>query len=232
MYVKKIGIVIFCLALAFGCKAGGGDASPETGADDLIPDAGDEDYTVIDYAPVFKMWEEFQAPFTDADKNRQDDSEMCWAAAAANIITWAGWSADEDDVFETLKAQFQNQPGYIYEAILLYFSQHIQAVHADSVTIRETRSHLTMDFIVSKLHEGKGVVIFTQSHGNANKHYLTVFGYRYYSETDSFLLYFTDSDDHWHQMRNTKLDWNDDTDKWMSPSLGWYLEYAISLERY
>jgi hypothetical protein len=231
-YMKILGIVIISVALMVGCKTGSGsDASDESGIDGQIPEAGEEDYSVGDYAPVFKMWEAFEAPFTDADKTRNGDGKMCWAAAAANIITWAGWSVDEDEVFEIFKTRFDNQTGYIYKAMLYYFRRHIGTMSAAAVTVRETRSHLAMDFIVSKLHEGNGVVIFIQGPGIETGHYLSVFGYRYYSQTDDFLLYFTDSDDHWHQMRNTKLYWDEEADKWKSQSQDWHLEYAISLAR-
>jgi hypothetical protein len=90
-YMKIIWIVIVSLALIAGCKTGtGSDTSGGSGIDGRIPEAGEEDYTASDYASVFKMWEEFQYAFTDAEKDRDGDSEMCWAATAANTIAWAG----------------------------------------------------------------------------------------------------------------------------------------------
>ena len=93
--MKQISAMIICLLLMVaGCRSGGGGAGD---ADDSIPSAGDEDYTASSYAPVFKMWEELQKPFTDADKTGQDDSNMCWSASAANILAWTDWAAHAND---------------------------------------------------------------------------------------------------------------------------------------
>ncbi len=100
-----------------GCKTGGGSSSGGGGgggADLSIPAAGPEDYTAEDYESLFKMWEAFSIAYTDADKTGSDDSNLCWAATAANLLTWSGWAADEDDVFNTFNAHFANQPGYMY----------------------------------------------------------------------------------------------------------------------
>ena len=43
---------------------------------------------------------------------------------------------------------------------------------------------------------------------------MTVFGYMYLAEEDNFVLMFTDSDDYLNQMRNFKVLWNDNTDRW------------------
>jgi hypothetical protein len=101
------------------------------------------------------------------------------------------------------------------------------------VTVRETRSYLLLDFIVSALHEGKGVVIKINYPDQDIGHFLTVHGYKYYSQEDNFMLYFTDSDDHLHQMRQLKAEWNDANDRWEARGAysGWYLEYVISLAR-
>lgn len=158
---------------------------------------------------------------------------MCWSASAANILAWAGWAADEDDTFDIFTSHFENKPGYIYDALRFFFNQYGAGVSAEMVTVREARSYLLLDFIVSKLHEGKGAVIKIKYPNQDVGHFLTVHGYRYYPEEDNFTLYFTDSDDNLHQMRHLKAEWNDAKDRWEShgPYSGWYLEYVISLAR-
>ena len=235
--MKKHWAVVICILMVIaGCKDGGsskpslGAGADGAGADGSIPEAGEEDYTADEYLAVFKAWEEFENAFTDADKTGQGDDNMCWAAVAANMITWSGWAADEDDVFEIFKSHFENKPGYLYNAINYYFDEYIDTVHASTVTIRETRPHLMMDLIVSALHEANSVAIKINIPGRKIGHYLTLFGYRYYAHEDSFLLYYTDSDDYWHQVRITKMEWDDEAGKWRSHS-DWLLEYVISMSR-
>jgi hypothetical protein len=228
--MKKIWAIIICLVyLIAGCKSGGGGSN----ADEGIPGAGEEDYTASSYASEFGMWEAFEIPFADADKAGQGDSNMCWAAAAANALAWAGWAADEDDVFNIFRAYFENNPGYVYDALRFYFNEYLPGVSAEAVTVRETQTHLLLDFIVSSLHDGKGAVIKISYPNKKIGHFLTVYGYQYFLQEDNFGLYFTDSDDYLHRMRYLKLEWNDDANRWDSQGLysGWYLEYVISLSR-
>lgn len=232
--MKKLSAILVCLILIIGgCKTGGGGkGSGGSGADLGVPEAGDEDYTARDYEPLFKMWEHFGVAYTDADKSEADDSNMCWAASAANILAWSGWAADEDDAFNTFKAHFDNVTGGVYDALDYYFDNFVPTVSADMVTVREDRSHMLMDFIVSALHEGKGVVLKIKYPGKPIGHFITVFGYMYFTTEDNFILLFTDSDDHLHQMRNFKVLWNDATDRWETQGLyeGWHLQYVISLD--
>ena len=102
------------------------------------------------------------------------------------------------------------------------------------VTVRETRSSLLLDFIVSALHEGKGVIIKIKTPNKSVGHLLTIYGYRRLIKEKNFVLYFTDSDDHLHKIRYLKMDWNNATDRWEAHGLysEWYLEYVISLARY
>ena len=101
------------------------------------------------------------------------------------------------------------------------------------VLVRETRSHMLLDFIVSAVHEGKGVAMKINNPGKESGHFLTIYGYRYFADEDNFILYFTDSDDGLHQMRQFKVEWNDANDRWEIQSLyrNYYLEYALSVVR-
>ena len=232
--MKKLSAIFICLMLIIGgCKTGGSSGGGGGGSADLsIPAAGAEDYTAEDYEALFNMWEAFDSAYTDADKTGADDSNLCWAAAAANLLVWSGWAADEDDVFNTFNAHFANQPGDVYDALRYYFNTSIPNVSADMVTVREARSHLLLDFVVSALHEGRGVTLKIKYPGRSVGHFVTVFGYMYLAAEDNFVLMFTDSDDYLDQMRNFKVLWNDDTDRWDIQGVysGWYLEYVVSLD--
>ena len=229
--MKYLSTILICIFLIIiGCNSGGGGAGD---ADESIPGAGAEDYTAQDYVPDFRMWERNQTPFADADKTEVGDLNMCWAAAAANLLVWAGWAADEDDVLDIFRAHFEDTPGYVYDALSYYFANYVTTVSAEMVSVREARSHTLLDFIVSAVHEGQGVAMKITYPGKEIGHFLTIYGYRYLADEDDFILYFTDSDDGLHQMRQFKVEWNDADNRWEIQHLyrDYYLAYAISLAR-
>jgi hypothetical protein len=231
--MKNLAIVLIIIVLVIvGCKSGGGGEGGG-GGDELVPGAGSEDYTAQDYEPDFKVWEQDQAPYADADKTEIGDTNLCWAAVAANLIAWAGWAADENDTFEIFKAHFNDKAGYVYDGLHYYFANYFAGVSAEMVSVRETRSQKQLDFIVSALHEGKGVAVKITQPGKNIGHFLSIYGYRYLAEENNFILYFTDSDDGSYRMRQFLTGWNDATRRWEFRRLysGYYLEYTIVLAR-
>ena len=118
--MKNLAAMVICIFLFLaGCIPDGGGDGEKLNGDDLVPGAGAEDYTASDYDSEFKMWEHDDTPFADADKTEQGDTNMCWGAAAANLITWSGWAADEDDTFDIFKDHFKDKAGYVYDALLV-----------------------------------------------------------------------------------------------------------------
>ena len=227
--MKYLSTILICIFLLIGgCNSGGGGD-----ADEFIPGAGAEDYTAQDYAPDFKMWEHNETPFADADKIGAGDLNMCWAAAAANLLAWTGWAADEDDAFDIFRAHFEDKPGYVYDALSYYFANSKTGVSVEMVLVSENQSHMLLDFIVSAVHEGKGVAIKITYPDKKIGHFLNIYGYRYLADEDNFILYFTDSNDGLHQIRQFKVEWNDVNDKWEIQYLyrDYYLAYALSLAR-
>lgn len=225
---KFTAILVCLLPLMTACI---GDENRD--ADDAIPGAGVEDYTApVDGADV-KMWLEWNVPFADANKTGIDDSQLCWAAAVANIVTWTGWAVDENSTFDAFKGHFENNPGYVYDALRFYFKEFVPEVSADMVTVRECRAPLLVDFIASALYAGKGVIIKIEYPNHAVGHFLTVYGYRTSDQPDNPVLFFTDPDDHQRQMRQMSLLWNGAAKRWEIKGLyaDWYLEYAVSLAR-
>ena len=229
--MKYLSTLLICIFLILGgCKSGGGGGGD---ADESIPAAGAEDYTAQEYASDYRMWENNGTPYADADKIEADDLNMCWAAAAANLLVWAGWTADEDDAFDIFRAHFEDKPGYVYDALSHYFANYETEVSAEMVTVREYRSHMLLDFIVNAVHEGKGVAMKIAYPGKEIGHFLTIYGYRYLADEDNFILYFTDSDDGYHQIRQFKVEWDDANNRWEIQYLyrDFYLVYALSLAR-
>ena len=228
--MKYLSAILICIFLLIcGCRSVGGGAD----TDEFIPGAGPEDYTAQDYAPSFKIWEIYELPFSDVDKSGVGDLNMCWAATAANLLAWAGWTVDEDDAFDIFRAHFEDKPGYVNDALSYFFANYETRVSVEQVLVRESQSHMLLDFIVSAVHEGRGVAIKINDSGKKFGHFLTIFGYGYFADEDNFILYFTDSDDGLHQMRHLKVEWNDANGKWEIQYLyrDYYLEYALSLVR-
>lgn len=69
--------------------------------------------------------------FIDTEKTitveEDDDEEMCWASATANILTYTGWAAQAgfetaDDVFEAFIAAFENKGGNPYYGVGWFFN--------------------------------------------------------------------------------------------------------------
>ena len=230
--MKNLAAILICIFLLItGCiyeeSSAGGDA------DEFFPEAGNEDYTADDYASVFKMWQTYGQPYADADKTGQGDSNMCWAAAAANVLTWAGWAADEDDTFYVFKDHFEDETGYVYNALNYYFANYVPGVSVEMVSVRESRSHMLLDYIVSVAHEGKGIIAKIGYPNREYGHFLTIYGYQYDAKDDNFVLYYADSDDNVHKIRQFEVEWDHDDDRWeiQSGYTGWFLEYVISLAR-
>ena len=229
--MKYLSTLLILLVLIIGgCSSGGGGSGD---ADEFIPGAGAEDYTARDYASDFRMWEHNETPFADADKTGAGDLNMCWAAAAANMLTWTGWVADEDDVFDIFRTHFEDKPGYVYDALSYYFANYETGIGPEMVSVRETRSHMLLDFIVSAVHEGRGVAMKITYPGKEIGHFLTIYGYRYLADEDNFILYFTNSDDGLHQIQQFKVEWSDANNRWEIQYLyrDYYLVYTLSLAR-
>jgi hypothetical protein len=230
MNFKYFLTFLICIFLLIGgCSSGGSGGD----SDESVPGAGLEDYTARNYAADYRMWELDETHFADADKTGVDDLDMCWAAVAANMLTWTGWAADEDDVFDIFKNHFEDKPGYLYDALNHYFVNYESGVGAEMVSVRETRSHMLLDFIVSAVHKSKSVAVKIAEPGKEIGHFLTIYGYRYLAAEDNFILYFTDSDDGLHQIRQFKVEWNDANERWefQYPYRGYYLAYALSLSQ-
>jgi hypothetical protein len=230
--MKYLSTILICILLFIGgCNSSGGGERGGRDADESIPGAGAEDYPNRDYASEFMMWERYETPFADTDKLGAGDLKMCWAAVAANLLTWAGWAADEDDAFDIFRTHFEDEPGYVYDALGYYFTSYVSGVKAEMVTVREARSSMLLDFIVSAVHEGKGVAMKIAYPDKKIGHFLTIYGYRYLPDEDNFILYFADSDDRLHQIQQLKVEWDDANSRWeiQNSYPDWYLVYVLSL---
>ena len=198
-------LIVLVIGLIVGCEGGGGGSGSSNS--DPTPESGPEDYCDITYRLNFKMYEEFNKPYADADKTGDDDTNMCWAAAAANMLVWAGYATDEDDVFNAFRDHFDNKPGRVYTAIKYYLNQYEFGVYPYEVIVKEYNQDSVIDFIVCALHQEKAITISLQSRLKDQRHSVTVYGYGY-KDDEHFVLYYSDSDDHRHQIRSLRLEYN------------------------
>lgn len=65
--------------------------------------------TTLNYTSFFNFDDQSNI-WRDADKSQEnpDDDWMCWAAAAANILDWAGWGTDLYNTAQDIFANFQD----------------------------------------------------------------------------------------------------------------------------
>jgi len=57
----------------------------------------------------YLVYEDWGGTWHDADKsllNRNNDDKMCWAAGAANVLSWTGWGAPPQKAFPDEQAIF------------------------------------------------------------------------------------------------------------------------------
>ena len=73
--------------------------------------------------PYFNF-EEFGGTWVDSNKDYVDDRLMCWAGAASNVLFWTGWAgffANEDDVFDHFVDHWTDEGGWMSVAYNYWF---------------------------------------------------------------------------------------------------------------
>ena len=62
--------------------------------------------------------------WADANKSSADDTQMCWAGSASNMLYMAGWADDfdsEDEVFDHFVDHWTDRPGWMLAACKWWF---------------------------------------------------------------------------------------------------------------
>lgn len=174
--------------------------------------------TVLDY----KVYEEYGGTYHDAEKSPSipdDDDNLCWAAAASNVLYWTGWGTPEgetfgssDDIFGYYRDHWSNLGGSVYYAWDWWFDgdNDMQGVSpwpqveiagggfwepdymfADYFDV-EFDDDKAWDAMSSALNQGYGVTLTLIGETN---HAVTAWGYVYDDQLDLYDVYITDSDD-------------------------------------
>ena len=157
-------------------------------------------------------YDEFGGTWHDAEKSPTDgdDNLMCWAAAAANVLTWTGWDAGfagTDAIFAHFQDHSIDTGGYTSDGYQWWFDgvdqwwvdtpggggfypteNWLDYYHGYSADVN------AMPEIAGFLHEGYGVAFGIRPPGTGG-HAITAWGYEYDAAGDILGIYVTDSDD-------------------------------------
>ena len=177
-------------------------------------------------ADTFFLYDQYGGTFHDANKTYQDDSLMCWAATAANILAWGGWGVSqyntETAIFQDFVSHWTNNTGYMSWAWNWWFNGSGPPVYSLSypdvpgggdyypkLNFSDYFSGVSggnlMAAIDLALHQGKGVGMIMGS-GSAS-HAVTVWGFSYSAPGSYTDIYITDSDDGYDGLREYPLVW-------------------------
>ncbi|MFH0809218.1 MAG: hypothetical protein V2A77_01920 [Pseudomonadota bacterium] len=196
----------------------------------------------------YYVWGDGAPNWHDADKTRahDDDDAMCWAGAAANILSWGGWgTADyqtEDEIFKKINHHMINQGNYPVIAWKWWLNglgkytkysvdvpgggDYWPSYNYSDYYLWGGECWKSLPYISSFLHQGYGVTLVVHKYGGG-AHALTVWGYDYTGSgrgTDYTGIYVTNSDDYTNQLAHYSLSWDDAKDKWNLGGgfSGWY----------
>ncbi len=200
--------------------------------------------------------------FADAEKTRLDvnDDNLCWAAAAANLLLQCGYRsgfADEDRILDLFSDNWDNRVGWVEQALSWYFNGKAYYVSSsipdggNYFSSLQPKSLISVVYalgvnsagavasLVNYLEAGYGVAINMQG---ALEHVVTVWGYGV--ENGVIRLYYSDSDDNKNNdfadrrdavnmLRSTTVSYDAANSRWILDNLGGaYLYNFTALARY
>lgn len=158
----------------------------------------------------YDIWGDYT--WHDAEKtlSNLEDDDLCWAAAASNILDWAGWDAgmgDHDAIFGYFQDHWQDVGGHTSHGWEWWFDGVDQpgvdvsgGGFFTSLTFSDYYHGYTADVdampkVAEFLGEGYGVSIGVRPPGYGG-HAITAWGYNYDDETGDIVgIHVTDSDD-------------------------------------
>lgn len=165
-------------------------------------------------------YEQWGGTWADVEKdanNASEESLLCWAFAAANILDWTGWGHtggldNADDMFAYIRDHWENETGLpIYPWRWWFDGVNYAPSHAagpdvpggggfypneDSgpLTLNETNKALAMFTLDWYMRDGWGATLFIFGPG---RHVITAWGFNYNPDDPSeyYGVWVTDSDD-------------------------------------
>jgi hypothetical protein len=201
-------------------------------------------------AETYFGYDQWGGSWHDANKNFQGDSNLCWAAAASNILDWTGWGTHfwlgEAQIFDYFKQYWPNEAGTAGRGWDWYMNgtpynsfgggNFWPIVNFRNYYYGQTMGN-TMDVIDHWLRNGYGIVIMIGT-PTGGSHLITVWGVDYLDAPNDLRYYFglfvTDSDDKKTSMFRVGVDWNSDWSVWHLKEYGgdqWYITSVQALDR-
>ena len=223
---------------AVGAPTASGGGSGASGAP-----AADSRFLVFDQRDVW--WSD-----TEKSPNDHDDDNMCWAAAASNVLEWTGWGfaggmTNSDQMFAYFQDHNGDRGGWAnaawrswYDDFFRYETGDVCGPAAQYIHQTDANRH-AMSAIDQYLHGGYGVVLDLRGGG---AHAITCWGYDY-SETpggdvEYRGVWVTDSDDDKSdsypedELRYFGVEYNRQSRRWdlQGGYSGWYIDCVYALE--
>jgi len=183
--------------------------------------------------------------WSDVNKTWADDTMLCWAATASNILAWGGWGTAEYDtaaeIFEYMKGYYSDVGGSPSTAYNFWFAGSgggggfYPGLRYSDYFHSSPHLHNRMLDVADFLHDGQGVHARIENFG---AHAITVWGYEYdpaYDPGDSEYythLYYTDSDDRVTELQMAAIS-QDDFGRWSIDEgrlEDWQIRWCTGLE--
>lgn len=159
--------------------------------------------------------------WVDVNKTWDGDSNMCWAASAADMLAYEGWTTtaypDGQAIYNDLRSAFPNQPGSPIDAISWYLRQNFPSINPYSTMSFNSSAYNTIQAIDQYLSEGYAISAFVIRLGGG-AHDVTVWG------DDGSYLTITDSDDGYYGEKRYPYSW-DATHGWYEFNMYFGLAY-------
>ena len=188
----------------------------------------------------FFIYDQYGGTWQDANKTYQDDSLMCWAATASNILAYEGWGTSQyntaTSIFQDYVTHWTNYSGNMSWGWQWWFNGTVPMYGSKPDVPGEGNYYPTMNFndyytyaqggnllptIDLLLHQGKGVGLVIR--GDNGSHAVTVWGYSYSSPRNYTSIFITDSDDGYYGLQEYPLIWQNDTWYLGGGYSGWHL---------
>ena len=190
----------------------------------------------------------------DANKDGPDDDDMCWAAAASNLLAWGGWDAgltSAQAVFDVFEDHWTNDMSRMYEAWRwwldgtvpgsrapgakvdvggaggAYQGEYSSAFFVSSMT---GAANLLFNTISTALTHAFGVTLGLLNTASADTHALTVWGYDLDASGALLGLHVADSDDGLNQLQYVGVQYDAANSYWtLSSDSTWYIRELNAL---
>ena len=207
-------------------------------------------------SPAFGLtylnYEQWGGTWQDVNKNWNDDSNLCWAAAASNILEWAGWGTPADsieqNIFDEFKEHWTNQ-GSLAEYGWRWWLNGIlppqdegwaqvnvsgggnywPSLNFYNYYYWDVDTSTIMSSLQSYLRSGYGVTLSVYTNGGG--HALTAWGYDYDSSGNYTGVWVSDSDDNSSTMKRLSVSYSNGQWNLGDSYTGWYIGNVQALER-